>query len=395
AAGAPGVDGGEQRRLAGQTARLGCGGGVVEVEHLVVDGDDLPPAGAQVAPAPDALGRGGGGRVERPGGGRPPVHQERLVLVLLVQQAQPADVAALAVLGVEAAEREPVLGGAQRREAVGVHRGRGVPLGERLRRADRLVVQDVREPAGGLGAARVEALVQHADVGPLVLDPVVEQVRLLVRDAGIRPRGGRAVRHRQITFAGVAYDRATYERTSGRVSARRPAGSSSRAPTPCPHAPRACRRAPESERSPPRTDADGVHAMSDTARHSDYAHLAPLFEEFAALPPDHPERQALRAKLVTGYLPVVQHIARRFAVRGRPVDGLDLAGTVGLLNAVDRVEPDRGIDFLSYAVPTITGEIRRQFRDRTWSMRVPRRLKDLQSSINGAVGPLSQELGRA
>ena len=98
---------------------------------------------------------------------------------------------------------------------------------------------------------------------------------------------------------------------------------------------------------------------------------------------------------MTGYLPVVQHIARRFAGRGEPVDDLEQAGTIGLINAVDRFEPDRGVDFLSYAVPTITGEIRRHFRDRTWSMRVPRRLKDLQSSINSAVGPLSQELGRA
>jgi RNA polymerase sigma-B factor len=135
--------------------------------------------------------------------------------------------------------------------------------------------------------------------------------------------------------------------------------------------------------------------VNDTSRDSDYAHLAPLFEEFAALPPDDPARPAVRAKLVTGYLPVVQHIARRFAGRGEPVDDLEQAGTVGLLNAVDRFEPDRGIDFLSYAVPTITGEIRRHFRDRTWSMRVPRRLKDLQGAINSAVGPLSQELGRA
>ena len=135
--------------------------------------------------------------------------------------------------------------------------------------------------------------------------------------------------------------------------------------------------------------------MSDQSRDSDYAHLGPLFVEFAGLPADHPDRIALRNKLVTGYLPVVQHIARRFAGRGEPVDDLEQAGTVGLLNAVDRFEPDRGIDFLSYAVPTITGEVRRHFRDRTWSMRVPRRLKDLQSSINGAVGPLSQELNRA
>ena len=128
---------------------------------------------------------------------------------------------------------------------------------------------------------------------------------------------------------------------------------------------------------------------------SEYTHLAPLFDEFAALSPDHPARAALRAALVTGYLPVVTHIARRFAGRGEPVDDLEQAGTVGLLNAVDRFDPDRGVDFLSYAVPTVTGEIRRHFRDRTWSMRVPRRLKDLQGVINGVVGPLAQELGRA
>ncbi|MFR9801466.1 RNA polymerase sigma factor SigF [Pseudonocardia sp. RS010] len=128
---------------------------------------------------------------------------------------------------------------------------------------------------------------------------------------------------------------------------------------------------------------------------SEYAHLAPLFEKFVALPADHPDRDALRAELVTGHLPVVQHIARRFANRGEPVDDLEQAGTVGLINAVDRFEPDRGVDFLSYAIPTITGEVRRHFRDRTWAMRVPRRLKEMQSSINGAVGPLSQELGRA
>ena len=130
-------------------------------------------------------------------------------------------------------------------------------------------------------------------------------------------------------------------------------------------------------------------------RDSEYAHLEPLFVRFAELPPDDPERAGLRSQLVTGYLPVVRHIARRFSGRGEPADDLEQAGTVGLLGAVDRFDPTRGIDFLSFAVPTITGEIRRHFRDRTWSMRVPRRLKDLQAAISGAVGPLSQELGRA
>ncbi|MFC5995888.1 RNA polymerase sigma factor SigF [Pseudonocardia hispaniensis] len=128
---------------------------------------------------------------------------------------------------------------------------------------------------------------------------------------------------------------------------------------------------------------------------SEYAHLAPLFAELAALDPGSPEHERLRSRLITGYLPVVKHIARRFAGRGEPVDDLEQVGTIGLMNAVDRFDPTRDVDFLSYAVPTITGEVRRHFRDRTWSMRVPRRLKELQGLISSAVDSLSQELGQA
>ena len=134
--------------------------------------------------------------------------------------------------------------------------------------------------------------------------------------------------------------------------------------------------------------------MTPTPR-EDYSHLHPVLTEFAALPADDPRRAAMRDKLVAGFLPVVQHIARRFSGRGEPLDDIEQAGTLGLIGAVDRFEPGRGIDFLSFAVPTITGEIRRHFRDHTWGMRVPRRLKDLQSNMNGVIGPLSQQLGRA
>jgi len=126
-----------------------------------------------------------------------------------------------------------------------------------------------------------------------------------------------------------------------------------------------------------------------------YEHLVPLFKEFASLPEDDPRRQELRDKLVTGHLPVALHIARRFAHRGEPQEDLEQVATVGLINAVDRFEPERGTDFLSYAVPTIAGEVRRHFRDQAWSMRVPRRLKDLHVAIGAAVSELSQHLGRA
>ena len=127
----------------------------------------------------------------------------------------------------------------------------------------------------------------------------------------------------------------------------------------------------------------------------EYGHLVPLLERYAALPPDDPEREGLRDRLVRGYLPVAQHIARRFSNRGEPLDDLVQVATVGLINAIDRVSPERGSDFFSFAVPSISGEVRRHFRDLGWSMRVPRRLKDLHVSIGAAASELSQSLGRA
>ena len=153
------------------------GAGGVEVEDLVVDAGDLATAGAQVPTPAHALGRRGRGRVEGPGRGRAPVHQQRVVLVVLVEQAEPADVADLAVLGVEPPEREPVLGGAQRGEPVGVDARGDVALGERLRGADRLVVQHLLQPLRGLGATHVEPFVEHRDVATLVLDPISGMLR--------------------------------------------------------------------------------------------------------------------------------------------------------------------------------------------------------------------------
>jgi RNA polymerase sigma-B factor len=96
----------------------------------------------------------------------------------------------------------------------------------------------------------------------------------------------------------------------------------------------------------------------------------------------------------------VAHIAARYGGRGEPTEDLRQAGTVGLMGALDRfVPPPDATDlvgaFLAFAVPTVTGEIRRHFRDRTWSMRVPRRMKDLQGPVREAVSVLSRNLHRA
>jgi RNA polymerase sigma-B factor len=127
----------------------------------------------------------------------------------------------------------------------------------------------------------------------------------------------------------------------------------------------------------------------------DYADLQPLFIELATLPPRDRRRRQLRDRLVTEHLPVAQHIARRYSHRGQPVEDLTQVAALGLINAVDRFDPYRGSDFLSFAVPTISGEIRRYFRDHSWSIRLPRRISQLYVAINAATGELSQRLGRA
>lgn len=87
--------------------------------------------------------------------------------------------------------------------------------------------------------------------------------------------------------------------------------------------------------------------------------------------------------------------ARRFAERGEPFDDLLQAARVGLLKAIDRFDPERGIQFGAYATPTIMGELRRHFRDHTWSVHVSRRAKDLRPAVNAAVDELTLQFGRS
>jgi RNA polymerase sigma-B factor len=135
--------------------------------------------------------------------------------------------------------------------------------------------------------------------------------------------------------------------------------------------------------------------VTPSERRNGYEHLAPLFAEKLRLPPDNPHHARVRAALISGYRPVAQHIARRYGYRGENPDDLEQVATVGLILAVDRFEPARGIDFLSFAVPTITGEVLRHYRDRAATIRVPRRLRELQGQIYDAAAMLAQQNGRA
>ncbi len=102
----------------------------------------------------------------------------------------------------------------------------------------------------------------------------------------------------------------------------------------------------------------------------------------------------VREELILAHMNLVRYLARKFANRGEPLEDLIQVGMIGLMNAIDRFDPSRGIRFATYATPTIVGEIRRYFRDRGWAVKVPRRLQELNLAANKAVDELTQKLDR-
>lgn len=102
-----------------------------------------------------------------------------------------------------------------------------------------------------------------------------------------------------------------------------------------------------------------------------------------------------RDHLVEELMPLVRSLARRYAGRGEPLEDLVQVGAIGLIKAIDRFDLERGVELSTYAVPTILGEIRRYFRDRSWGVHVPRRMKELSLRVSRVVDDLSSELGRS
>ena len=115
----------------------------------------------------------------------------------------------------------------------------------------------------------------------------------------------------------------------------------------------------------------------------------------ADLPDGHTDRTRIRERVIELCLPLAEYLARRFRNRGEPYDDLVQVATIGLIKSVDGYDPGRGVEFASYAVPTIVGELKRHFRDKGWSVRVPRRLQELKIEITKAIGDLTQELRRS
>ncbi|CAN3129079.1 SigB/SigF/SigG family RNA polymerase sigma factor [Mycobacterium sp. smrl_JER01] len=132
-----------------------------------------------------------------------------------------------------------------------------------------------------------------------------------------------------------------------------------------------------------------------SSREPDHAWVHAAFVRLHALPQDSEERARLRADIVGECLPLADRIARRYDRRGENHDDLVQVARVGLMNAVNRFDPTAGTGFLSFAVPTMLGEVKRYFRDCSWSVNVPRRLKDLYPALGPATGELTQRLGRS
>ncbi|WP_067842178.1 RNA polymerase sigma factor SigF [Nocardia lijiangensis] len=141
--------------------------------------------------------------------------------------------------------------------------------------------------------------------------------------------------------------------------------------------------------------AEDAEAVAEAGSVTGYDDLNALFERLAASESGTAQHSAVRAELISRCIPLADHIARKFSGRGEPFDDLTQVARVGLVHAVDRFDVSRGSNFLSFAVPTIMGEVRRYFRDNTWAMRVPRRVKETHLRIGAAIDTLSQTLGRS
>ncbi len=120
-----------------------------------------------------------------------------------------------------------------------------------------------------------------------------------------------------------------------------------------------------------------------------------LLERMASVEPNSLEWVESRNELVTLHAALVEHLARRFADRGERHEDLVQVGMIGLIKAADRFDPERGVEFSTYASPTIIGEIKRHFRDKGWAIRVPRQLQERRMVLSRAIEELTQTTGRS
>ncbi|MEV0903402.1 RNA polymerase sigma factor SigF [Streptomyces hokutonensis] len=237
---------------------------------------------------------------------------------------------------------------------------------------------------GGTGGAR-----RTADAGPLV------------------PRGGIPEQARphpedEPSEAGVTDDGQREQDGAVRIGGVSPVAGGSPAPTQSSVGEEAKARGKATDQAMSEHERDDVAGAQpvqsvQSTRHDpqDRSGARALFIELRTLKDSSVEYAELRNRLVRMHLPLVEHLARRFRNRGEPLDDLTQVATIGLIKSVDRFDPERGVEFSTYATPTVVGEIKRHFRDKGWAVRVPRRLQELRLSLTTATAELSQRHGRS
>jgi RNA polymerase sigma-B factor len=130
------------------------------------------------------------------------------------------------------------------------------------------------------------------------------------------------------------------------------------------------------------------------SREARRAETMKVLRHMATLAEDDPERVRLRAEVVEDHMPFARHLARRYARSGVAEEDFEQVAYLGLVKAVDNFDPEYGTGFLGYATPMIVGEIKRYFRDTTWSVHVPRRMQELSGALRKAIATMTSELGR-
>ena len=141
--------------------------------------------------------------------------------------------------------------------------------------------------------------------------------------------------------------------------------------------------------------APSASTRSAAVQSDSYDDIVEMFLALSQMPAESDEYARQRERIVTRCLPLADHVARYFCRRGENLEDLTQVARLGLMNAVNRFDPAKGPSFIGYAIPTMMGEVRRYFRDFSWGMRVPRRLRDLYVQISRATADLAQNLGRA
>lgn len=147
--------------------------------------------------------------------------------------------------------------------------------------------------------------------------------------------------------------------------------------------------------APDRTPAAATQTVAPRNPSELDGYLAVRLHGMVDLPAGHADRNRLRDEVICACLPVVRRLAARFFGRGESAEDLVQVATIGLIKAVDRFDPQRETQFLSYATPTIVGELKRHFRDKGWSVRVSRPMQELYLSITRLLPEMAQELGRS